>query len=116
MLDASLGIESPRGEAKVLLRRGAALPAEATTVFATQRAGEREIAFKLVEGDERALVAVYKAALPAGLPANTWLTVIVRVGEDHVVRATVRERLRRIDVDAEADATGATAKVLRALT
>ena len=112
MLQESLSIAGPDGQTQVILKKGAQTPATARAVFATQRAGERLLAFKLYEGDGAArLVGTFSAELPAGLPGNTWLAVFVTAGDDHVLQVEVKENLRRIRVDPECDTSGASAKV-----
>jgi hypothetical protein len=83
MLEATLSIEGPDGQRLVLFKKGAA-PGTARAVFATQRGGERTLSFKLVEGEAGGarLVGTLAAALPPGLPANTWLAVFVTVEAD----------------------------------
>jgi hypothetical protein len=111
VLAATLSIAGPDGQVQLLFARGARAPATGRAVFATQRAGERTLEFRLLEGEGHDLVGTLRAALPPGLPPNTWLSVFVESGDDHVVRVRVRENLRRIDVTPEVDATGRRATV-----
>jgi hypothetical protein len=112
MLEAALSIEGPDGQRLVLFKKGAA-PGTARAVFGTQRAGERTLSFKLVEGEPAGarVVGTFAAALPPGLPPNTWLAVFITAGADHAVRAAVRENLRRLEIEPECDRTGADAIV-----
>ena len=117
MLKESLSISGPDGQFQTILKKGQAAPAQARAVFATQRAGERTLAFKLFEGESEAkarLVGTFTAELPAGLPPNTWLAVFVDADADHALRIAVKENLRRINLTPECDAAGAKAKVYRA--
>ncbi len=119
VLGWAVTIAGPRGERQTLLRRGAQLPARARAVFATQRAGERALSFRLYEGEAESpeglrLIGSWRADLPPGLPANTWLAVHVEVAADGAVRASVRENLRRLDLRPECDPSGAEASGLRA--
>ena len=104
-LPVDLSIASPSGQRQVLLKEGATLPQEARAMFATQRAGERELALRLYEGatGDGVLIGDVRASLPAGLPPNTWLGVFVRVGHDLQLRIEVRENLRRLRIDATLD-------------
>jgi hypothetical protein len=113
MLAESLTIAGPDGQETVLLKKGAQAPAVGRAVFATQRAGERRLGFRLLEGEGKGarLVGTFAAELPAGLPGNTWLTVFVTAGEDHALRVAVKENLRRLDIEPECDRAGAKAKV-----
>ena len=115
MLADSLTIAGPDGQETVLFQKGAQAPAVARAVFATQRAGERALAFRLFEGagKGRRLVGSFAAELPAGLPGNTWLAVFVNVGEDHALKIAVKENLRRLDIEPECDLAGAKAKVFK---
>jgi hypothetical protein len=115
MVDESLTLVAEDGQTHVVVRKGARLPASARVVFATQRAGERRLSLRLVEGEEGRLVATLAAELPAGLPANCWLPVFVSVSESAEVSVRVRENLRRIDIAPVADRTGATARTFRAV-
>lgn len=98
MLPKALTIAGPDGRVQTLLKAGASAPATARAVFATQRAGERSLAFKLYE-EEKALLGTFTAELPPGLPPNTWLAVFVSVADDGTIRAAVKENLRRIDIE-----------------
>lgn len=115
MLAESLTIAGPDGQETTLLKKGAQAPATARAIFATQRAGERALAFRLFEGAGKGarLIGTFTAELPAGLPGNTWLAVFVTVGDDHALKLAVKENLRRIDVEPECDATGAKAIVFK---
>ncbi len=111
MIEESLWIAGPDGQTQALVKKGAQAPAQARAVFATQRAGERTLSFRLFEGDGAArLIGTFTADLPAGLPGNTWLSVFVTVGDDHALAVEVKENLRRIRVEPECDAAGAAAK------
>lgn len=119
MLPASLFIAGPDGQIQPLLKKGAPAPASARAVFATQRAGERSLVFRLYEGEgadpgKLRLVGTFAAELPAGLPPNTWLAVFVEAAPDGFVRATVKENLRRIHLAAAGDGSGAKATFYRA--
>jgi molecular chaperone DnaK (HSP70) len=116
MTDETLSIAGPDGQIQPLVKKGAQLPASGRAVFATQRAGERSMAFRLLEGEgpQARLVASYSAELPAGLPGNTWLAVHVTVGADRAVSVEIRENLRRLRIEPEQDAEAATARVYRA--
>jgi hypothetical protein len=107
-LTASLSIAGPDGQVQSLFKQGAETPAAARAVFATQKAGERSLAFKLLE-DEARLVGTFTATLPPGLPPNTWLAVHVTVDESHRIRIEIKENLRRLRLEPECDATGAEA-------
>jgi hypothetical protein len=111
MIAETLSISGPDGQTQEIVKKGAQAPAVARAVFATQRAGERGLSFKLFEGEGAArLIGTFQAELPPGLPGNTWLAVFVTVGDDHVISVEVKENLRRIRVDPECDLAGATAK------
>lgn len=113
MVETSLSLVGPDGQSHPVVKKGGRLPASAKAVFATQRAGERQLAVRLVEGPDALLVATLTAELPPGLPANCWLPVHVSVSESHEASVTVRENLRRIDVTPRADLTGAQATLFR---
>lgn len=128
-LPAALSILGQDGNFQTLLKKGAQLPAQARAVFATQKAGQRELGFKLYEGGTHPatgesgaregsgaggastakLIGTVAVELPAGLPPNTWLAVFVDVAADLSIRIEVKENLRRIRIDADLDRTGATA-------
>jgi len=116
-LPAQLSILGQDGNFQPLLKKGAQLPGQARAVFATQKAGQRELGFKLYEGDggvgRAALVGTVTVELPAGLPPNTWLSVFTDVSQQCTIRIAVKENLRRINIDAEIDPEGATAEFLR---
>lgn len=107
---ASLIARSGDGTTQALISEGASLPASNKIVFATSRPGQDAIAIDLLEGEELRLVSRARFVLPRGLPANCWIPVEVRVDADLRVRAEARENLRRISVDAEFDASEATAE------
>lgn len=111
MISAALSIVGPDGQRHVLFAKGAKAPSTARVTFATQRAGERSLVFKLEEDEPGRLVGTFSAQLPPGLPANTWLAVAAEVSPDHSLRLTVRENLRRIQTVPAFDATGAGASV-----
>ena len=113
MLKESLSISGPDGQFQTILKKGQAAPAQARAVFATQRAGERTLAFRLFEGEgEKArLIGNFTAELPAGLPPNTWLSVFVDADAEHGLRLAVKENLRRINLTPECDEAGAKAKI-----
>lgn len=83
-----------------VLAAGATLPAARRVVCATQRPGQRELVLELLEGEALRPIARARFALPPGLPANCWLPVEVQVDPDLRVRASARENLRRISVEA----------------
>lgn len=114
-LPAPLSIEAPGGQSQVLLQKGAALPARARAVFATQRASERELTLRLYDGEGkgRKLVGTALCELPAGLPPNTWLQVWVQVSADLALGIEVTENLRRLRLEPEIDAAGARSKRFR---
>jgi molecular chaperone DnaK (HSP70) len=119
MLAASLTIAGPDGQRRVLLKKGATLPAAARAVFATQQAGERALSFKLFEGESEEalrLIGTWRAELPPGLPANTWLAVHVEVGEAHAIRVEVKENLRRLRIRPTCDRDGAESALFSAAT
>jgi hypothetical protein len=111
MLAESLTIAGPDGQLQVLAKKGAQSPAAGRAVFATQRAGERSLAFKLLEGEGAGarLIGTFQADLPAGLPGNTWLAVHVTAYEDHSIAVEIRENLRRLRIEPECDPEGAAA-------
>ncbi|MEZ0227200.1 MAG: hypothetical protein ACAI25_01125 [Planctomycetota bacterium] len=113
MVEESLTLVGEDGQSQVVVKKGARLPASGRVVFATQRAGERRLSLRLVEGAEGRLVATLTAELPPGLPANCWLPVFVTVSESGAVSVRVRENLRRIDIEPTADTTGATARTYK---
>ena len=113
MMPATLAIVGPDGQSQPLVKKGAQLPAQARAVFATQKAGQRELSFKLVEGEKALLVGKCDVELPAGLPPNTWMNVFVDISNQCTIRVSVKENLRRINIDAELDREGATAEKLR---
>ena len=103
-LPVTVRVEAPDGRTQPLLRRGAALPAQARAVFATQRASERELALRLTEEDAGGAVAPLAEArceLPPGLPPNTWLAVEVEVSPALALTVEVRENLRRLRLTPE---------------
>ena len=116
-LPETLSILGQDGNFQPLVKKGAQLPAQARAVFATQKAGQRELGFKLYEGEggaaKAALVGKCDVELPPGLPPNTWMNVFVNVAADFSIRIEVKENLRRIRIDAEIDREGATAKHFR---
>ena len=95
---AALMARGPDGTVQVLVRPGAALPANARLVLATARAGQDALEVDLLEGEGEGAVVVARArfVLPRGLPANAWIPVEVTVGPDLRVRAEARENLRRV--------------------
>ncbi len=112
-LPAALSLLGQDGNFQTLLKAGAVLPAQCRAVFATQKAGQRELGFKLYEGeggaDRASLIGTCAVELPAGLPPNTWLTVFTTVNRDLSIAIAVKENLRRINIDAELDREGAAA-------
>ena len=116
-LPAPLSILGQDGNFQTLLKAGAKLPAQARAVFATQRAGQRELGFKLFEGEGSAaasrLVGTCNVELPPGLPPNTWMNVFTDISSACTIRISVKENLRRINIDAELDAEGQTAAYFR---
>ncbi len=114
-LPEALTIAGPDGQTQTLVKKGGQAPVTARAVFATQRAGERALAWRLYEGEGPAarLLGTFSAALPPGLPGNTWLTVLVTVGDDATVRCEVKENLRRLALAPGCDRAGATATTYR---
>jgi molecular chaperone DnaK (HSP70) len=116
-LPASLSILGQDGNFQTLLKKGAQTPAQARAVFATQKAGQRELGLKLYEGEGSAaqakLVGTVSVELPAGLPPNTWLAVFFTIQQDLSIAVNIKENLRRINIDAEIDREGATAEVFK---
>ena len=80
-----------------LIQAGGSLPAEVRVVLGTTQAGQRELAFDLVEGEDQK-VALLRFELPPGLPANTWIPVFFSLSESARVSAEARENLRRLRV------------------
>jgi molecular chaperone DnaK (HSP70) len=115
-LPLPLSILGGDGNFQTLLKAGARLPAQARAVFATQRAGQRELSFKLYEGEgsaeKAALVGAVEVELPPGLPPNTWMNVFCEVRADLSLRISVKENLRRIHIDAALDASERKATML----
>lgn len=114
-LAETLAIAGPDGQSQTLVKKGAQAPVTARAVFATQRAGERALSWRLFEGEGPGarLVGTFSAALPPGLPGNTWLAVFVTVGDDATVRCEVKENLRRLSIAPGFDGAGATAAVFK---
>ncbi|HVY60918.1 MAG TPA: hypothetical protein VHF22_04660 [Planctomycetota bacterium] len=101
------------GNFQVLLRSGSRLPAQTRAVFATQKAGQRELGFKLYEGEggtaNAKLIGTVDVELPPGLPPNTWMNVFINIDESLGLRIEVKENLRRINITAQVEREGATA-------
>jgi molecular chaperone DnaK (HSP70) len=115
-LPVTLTIEAPSGQAHPLVKKGATLPQEARSIFATQKAGERELALRLYEGEgkSRKLVGDVRAELPPGLPPNTWMQVYVSVQKDLSIAVEVKENLRRLRIEGEVDLSTGKSKRFRA--
>lgn len=111
-LPEALSILGQDGNFQVLLKKGAQLPAQTRAVFATQKVGQRELSFKLYEGEggeaKAKLIGKVDVELPAGLPPNTWMNCFIGVDQGCGLRVEVKENLRRIRIDAEVDREGAT--------
>lgn len=113
-LPAALSVASPGGELQVLLCEGTPLPARGRAVFATQRAGERQLALELLEGEGQGArhIGYARCELPPGLPANTWLAVFVSVAADRTIAVEVAENLRRLRLEADLDRSAAESRHL----
>jgi hypothetical protein len=111
-LPEAFSILGQDGNFQVLLKSGSKLPAQTRAVFATQKAGQRELGFKLYEGEGGAaraqLIGKVDVELPPGLPPNTWMNVFISISEELGLRIEVKENLRRINITAEVDREGAT--------
>jgi molecular chaperone DnaK (HSP70) len=112
-IPAALAILGQDGNFQVLLKAGARVPGQARAVFATQKAGQRELGFKLYEGEggpaKAKLIGKVDVELPPGLPPNTWMNVFIAVDDALGLRIEVKENLRRINIRADVDRDGAEA-------
>src|SRR5262249_1961573 len=96
-MPAALSILGQDGNFQTLLKTGTRLPAQARAVFATQKAGQRELGFKLYEGEGSAatsnLIGTCNVELPPGLPPNTWMNVFTDISSACTIRISVKENL-----------------------